>query len=151
MLARPFYLCRLEHVMANKYLEKIASIMDGVRAIGRVARKGVAAYTDQVYKATGGVYINQAKKMGVTDIDELAKHSNPMKIKSLYRKQNPAAAGTFKTNASNRKAFVNNLRDLKKDQTDARIIAGGVTAGAVAGGVALKKKIDGPDVNTYSY
>ena len=143
--------------MANRYLEKIAfsmghAAMDGAQAVGRVAVKGAKAFTNQVYKATGGAYIDHARKLGVTNVEELAKYTNKRKLWKLDRAKNLGPNPTKEQLKAHGEKFRHEtLNNLRKQQTDARITVGAISGGVAYGGSKVKEKLDQPNVNTYQY
>lgn len=144
--------------MANKYLEKIAgfsvggAMLDGVKAIGRVAGKGVKAFGNQVYKATGGAYIDHAKKLGVKDPHKLSEYTNRAKLYRLDKKVNLDKTPTKEQVRAHFEKFKKETEPgLRKQQTDARIVVGAVSAGTAYGGAKIKQQLDKPKVQTYNY
>lgn len=155
MLSRPFSLDDWIAV-ANKYLEKIASKADsladaavaGVKAIGRVAHKGVKAYGNQIHLSLGGAYREHAHDvLGVRNTYQLAEFGSGEKsINKLYE----ASKKKFGDTAEHHKEWTDKtLPHLKHKQTDARITLGATTAAGVYGAKKLKEDLQGPQTQTY--
>lgn len=149
--------------MANIYLEKIAAATAGgmawagAKAIGRVAGKGVKAVGHQVYKATGGTFIDHAYSLGVKDPYKLSEFNGSAKgIKKLRNLQVKKQLAGKDAKLSDVKKELGKFRNdtlphLKRERTDARITVGALSAGAAYAAHKAKQKYDEPKVKTYDY
>jgi hypothetical protein len=152
--------------MANKYLEKIASLasmaVEGTKSVGRIALKGTKAVGNQVHKSLGGGYQDYARtNLGVRDHNVLSKINgsksgihelNRAGMQALHKDLGTIGkTPTFKDKMRMARDLKKKLPELKKDQTDARMVTGVLGAGATYTGMKIKSKLDEPQVQTYNY
>lgn len=149
--------------MANVYLEKIASlagaVAEGAAAVGRVAAKGVVngakALGKQVHLSMGGGFRDHAfHKLGIKDSVELARFGGSRK--GINELRNATIKKANPKNSAELRAKIKEFRSktvpqLKRDQTDARIITGTAVGATAYGAHKIKSKADEPNVQTYNY
>lgn len=138
--------------MTNKYLEKIASLAgDVVRSVGRIGKNTAKAVGGQFHKAIGGGFQDHAfNHFGIKDPHKLADITGSGKgLKNFKR---VATKGqSFSAKKQTLRDLQPHIDRLKKEQFDARIVSGGIAAGAGYGAVKVKEKFDQPKVDTYNY